>query len=52
MLYFPRSGNEKCLRRSDTAKSESVALAAPTLWVDQPLLTDVKGVTNCALLLI
>ncbi len=29
-----------------------MALVALTLWGDQLLLTDVKGVTNCALLLL
>ncbi len=40
------------LHRSDTTKSESVVLAPPTLWARQPLLTDVKRVTNCTLPLI
>ncbi len=39
-------------RQSDTTKSEPVALALSSLWTDQPLLTNEKGATNCALLLI
>ncbi len=49
---FELTGNKKYPCRSDTTKSEPVVFAAPTLQADQPLLTDVKGVTNCALLLI
>ncbi len=53
MLYFPpvliqhcKSLEMKSTYWPDTSKSESVS-SAPPLLADQPLLTDVKGVTNC-----
>ncbi len=40
------------MKSTYTGQTEPVVLAQLNRWADQPLPTDMKGITNCALLLI